>query len=94
MNIYLGNLPNSITEEQLTSMFAAFGEIESIKIIKDRNSVQSKGFGFIEMPSNAEADQVIKLLNGNPVGGNCIIVKPADPGGKRRNKHSDRRRRY
>ena len=74
MNIYLGNLPDSLTEEELRSMFAAFGEIESIKIIKDRTSGRSKGFGFIEMPSNSEADQAIKSLNGNFIAGNCIKV--------------------
>ena len=94
MNIYLGNLPDSITEEQLTSLFASFGEIESIKIIKDRTSGRSKRFGFIEMPSNSEADQAIKSLNGNLMAGSCIKVKPADPGGKKRNKRSVRKRRY
>ncbi|MDY6823868.1 MAG: RNA-binding protein [Thermodesulfobacteriota bacterium] len=94
MNIYLGNLPDGITEERLTALFAEFGEIESIKIIKDRMSGRSKGFGFIEMPSNSEADKAIKALNGNPVNGKIIAVKPADPGGKRRNKRSVRRRQY
>jgi len=94
MNIYLGNLPDSITEEQIRSLFVTFGEIESIKIIKDRFSGRSKGFGFIDMPSNSQADQAIKALNGNLINGNSIKVRPADPGGKRRNKRPLRGRRY
>lgn len=94
MNIYLGNLSESMTEEKLKSLFAAFGEIESLKLIKDRFSGRPKGFGFIEMPSNSEADQAIKALNGNLIDGNCIKVRPADPGGKKRKKRPLRRREY
>ncbi|MEW6079822.1 MAG: RNA-binding protein [Thermodesulfobacteriota bacterium] len=94
MNIYLGNLSDSVTEEKLTSLFAAFGTIESVKLIKDRMSGRSKGFGFIEMPSNSEADQAIKALNGNLVDGSYMKVRPADPGGKKRKKRPFRRRDY
>lgn len=94
MNIYLGDLPDGITEERLEALFAVFGKIESLKIIRDRVSGRSKGFGFIEMPSNSEADKAIKALNGNPIDGKCIKVKPADSGGKRRNKRTFRRRNY
>ena len=94
MNIYIGNLSYNTTEDTLKSLFAEFGEIESIKVIKDRFSGRSKGFGFIEMPSNSEADQAIKALNGNRIDGNHIKVKPADSGGKKRNKRSFRRRSY
>ena len=94
MNIYVGNLDYSTTEESLKSLFVEFGEIESVKLIKDRFSGKSKGYGFIEMPSNSEADQAIKALNGNRIGGNNIKVRPADSGGKRRKKRRFRRRSY
>lgn len=94
MNIYIGNLSDKTTKERLQSLFADFGEIESIKVIKDRFTGRPKGYGFIEMPSNSEADQAIKALNGNRIDGSNIKVRPADPGGKRRKKRSFRRRRY
>ena len=95
MNIYIGNLSQTITEDKLKSLFAEFGDIESVKVIKDRFSGRPKGYGFIEMPSNSEADQAIKALNGNRLEGNHIKVKPADSGGKKRKKkRSFRRRSY
>jgi RNA recognition motif-containing protein len=94
MNIYIGNLSSSTTEDALKSMFTEFGDVESVKVIKDRFSGRPRGFGFIEMPSNSEADQAIKALNGNRIDGNHITVKPADPGGKKRKKRSFRRRSY
>jgi RNA recognition motif-containing protein len=94
MNIYIGNLPDSITEDTLKFLFAEFGDIESVKVIMDRFSGRPKGFGFIEMPSNSEADQAIKALNGKHIDGNHIKVKPADSGGKRRKKRPLRRRYY
>ena len=86
MNIYIGNLSYNTTEDTLKALFVDFGKVESIKVIKDRFTGRPKGFGFIEMPSNAEADQAIKALNGNRIDGNNIKVKPADSGGKRRKK--------
>jgi RNA recognition motif-containing protein len=94
MNIYIGNLSFTTTEEKIEALFAEYGVIESVKIIKNRNSGLPKGYGFVEMPSNSEADQAIKALNGKPIEGNFIKVKPADSGGKRRKKRSFRRRRY
>ena len=94
MNIYIGNLSDNTTEDTLRSLFAEFGDVESVKVIKDRSSGRSKGFGFIEMPSNSEADQAIKALNGNRIDGNHIKVKPADSGGKRRKKRPFRRNDY
>jgi len=91
MNIYLGNLSFSTTEERLKSMFTEFGSVDSIKLVKDRFSGRPKGFGFVEMPSNSEADQAIKALNGNRIDGNNIIVRPADSGGKKRKKKRSRR---
>ena len=93
MNIYLGNLSYSTTEESLKNLFTEFGTVESLKLIKDRFSGRPKGFGFVEMPSNSEADQAIKALNGNRIDGNNIIVRPADSGGKKRKKKRSRGRR-
>ncbi|MDA8140626.1 MAG: RNA-binding protein [Desulfobacteraceae bacterium] len=94
MNIYIGNLSSTTTEENLKSLFTEFGEVESIKIIKDRLTGRPRGFGFVEMPSNSEADQAIKALNGNRIDGNNIKVRPADPGGKRSKKKPFRGRNY
>ncbi len=94
MNIYIGNLSYGTTEETLKTLFAEFGEIASVKVIKDRFSGRPRGFGFVEMPSNSEADQAIKALNGNRIDGNNIKVRPADSGGKKRKKRPFRRRGY
>ncbi len=94
MNIYIGNLSHGTTEDTLKALFAEFGEIASVKVIKDRFSGRPRGFGFIEMPSNSEADQAIKALNGNRIDGNNIKVRPADSGGKKRKKRPFRRRGY
>jgi len=94
MNIYIGNLSFNTTEETLQAMFAEYGVVENVKVIKDRFSGRSKGFGFLEMPSNSEADQAIKALNGNRVDGKNIKIKPADSGRKKKNKRSFRRRAY
>ena len=92
MNIYIGNLSKSTGEDVLKALFDPFGEVESVKVIKDRFSGRPKGFGFIEMPSNSEADKAIKALNGNRIDGNHIKVKPADSGRKKRRKRPYRTR--
>lgn len=91
MNIYVGQLPYSVTEEELREMFAQFGEVVSLNIIMDRHTGQSKGFGFVEMPNNSEADQAIKGLNKSMVKGREIKVNQAE---ERRKKKSFRNRRY
>ena len=83
MNIYDGNLKFSVNEIDLKAVFSEFGEIESIKIIRDKFSGQSKGFGFVEMPSNSEADKAIKALNGSQIKGQAIKVNQANPKGNR-----------
>lgn len=93
MNIYVGNLTEHMTEETLRQIFEPFGEIESVKIIKDRFNKRSKGFGFVEMPSNSEADKAIKALNGNVIDKKPIKVNHADSGGKKKKK-SFRKRRF
>jgi len=94
MNIYVGNLALSVTQDSLRDLFIEFGEVESAKVIADRFSGASKGFGFVEMPSNSEADQAIKALNGKFFERQNIKVRPADPGGKKnkKNKKFQRRR--
>jgi RNA recognition motif-containing protein len=95
MNIYVGNLSENVTVDGLRSMFVEFGEVETVKVILDRFTKTSKGYGFVEMPSNSEADQAIKALNGKRLEGQNIKVKPADPGGKRsKSKRNTRKRRY
>lgn len=93
MNIYIGNLTRNTTEDSLKRLFAEFGDVETVKVIKDRFSGTPKGYGFIEMPSNSEADQAIKALNGNRIDGQAIKVKPADSGRKRKKKRTFRGRR-
>ncbi|MGM0654186.1 MAG: RNA recognition motif domain-containing protein [Thermodesulfobacteriota bacterium] len=92
MKIYVGNLTELMTEETLKQEFEAFGEVESAKIIKNRFNERSKGFGFVEMPSNSEADKAIKALNGSIVNKKLIKVNHADSGGKKKKKPFKRRR--
>ncbi|HNR52165.1 MAG: RNA recognition motif [Deltaproteobacteria bacterium ADurb.BinA179] len=79
MNIYVGNLAYSVTENDLRSAFEPFGQIASINIIKDKFSGQSKGFGFVEMPSADEARSAINDLNGKEFKGRALSVNEARP---------------
>lgn len=79
MNIYVGNLSYEVTEEDLRLAFEAFGQVESAAVIKDKYSGQSKGFGFVEMPSNDEAQAAIDDLNGKEMKGRAISVNEARP---------------
>lgn len=79
MNIYVGNLSYKINEDDLRSAFEAFGQVESAAIIKDKYSGQSKGFGFVEMPSAEEAQSAISSLNGKELKGRPIKVNEARP---------------
>ena len=90
MNMYVGNLAFSVSEEDLKEAFSPFGEIESIKVIKDKYSGQSSGFGFVEMPSNADADKAIKALNGSEMKGRAIKVNQAKPRGEKTSRRSRR----
>mgnify|MGYP003571968242 CR=1 FL=1 len=83
MNIYVGNLPYTITEDELKDVFTEFGEVSSVNIITDKFSGQSKGFGFVEMASNSEADEAIKALNESNLKGRNIRVNQAKPRGER-----------
>ncbi|MEE9141645.1 MAG: RNA-binding protein [Gammaproteobacteria bacterium] len=79
MNIYVGNLAYGVTEDELREAFAAFGEVSSVNVIKDKFSGQSKGFGFVEMPNDSEADTAIKELNEKPISGRPARVNQARP---------------
>ena len=79
MRIYVGNLPYSMTEDLLRQTFEDFGQVESATIITDRDSGQSKGFGFVEMPVESEAQAAITELNGRQVGGRALTVNEARP---------------
>ena len=77
MNIYVGNLPYQLTEDELKETFEEFGEVESAKIIMDKYSGRSKGFGFVEMPNDEEAKQAIESMNDSDVKGRNIRVNQA-----------------
>jgi RNA recognition motif-containing protein len=79
MNIYVGNLSYTITEEDLRQAFGSFGQVASASIIKDQSSGQSKGFGFIEMPVMEEAQAAISGMNGKEMKGRKLNVNEARP---------------
>jgi RNA recognition motif-containing protein len=79
MNIYVGNLSYEVKEEDLKEAFSAFGQVESVRIIKDNYSDRSKGFGFVEMPSRGEAQSAIEGLQGKEIKGRAINVNEARP---------------
>ena len=79
MNIYVGNLAYRMTEDELRQAFGEFGEVSSAKIIMDRDTGQSKGFGFVEMPNQSEAEAAISALNEANIGGRNVRVNEARP---------------
>jgi len=79
MNIYCGNLPHELTEEELRAAFEEFGEVTSAKIITDRYSGVSRGFGFVEMPNKSEAQAALTGLNGKELKGRMLTVNEARP---------------
>lgn len=81
--IYVGNLPFSTSSETLTEIFAPFGQVDSSKIVMDRETGRSKGFGFVEMASSDEADSAIEKLHGSDYGGRALTVNEARPMEKR-----------
>ncbi len=90
MNIYVGNLSYEITDDEVRDIFSPHGEISSVSIIKDKYSGQSKGFGFVEMPNQAEAEEAIKALNESDLKGRNIKVNQAKP----KEERPQRRTRY
>ena len=79
MNIYAGNLNYNLSEEDLEKVFGEYGEVTSVKIIRDKYTDQSKGFGFIEMADDAAAQKAIDELNGSEVKGRELRVNQARP---------------
>ena len=79
MNIYVGNLSPDTSEDDLRTAFAAFGQVATASVIKDRFSGESRGFGFVEMPTKSEAIAAMKALNGKEIKGRTIVVNEARP---------------
>jgi RNA recognition motif-containing protein len=77
--LYVGNLAYSVRDEDLQDAFAAHGSVSSAKVMMDRDTGRSKGFGFVEMGTDAEAQSAINALNGQPLGGRAIVVNVARP---------------
>jgi RNA recognition motif-containing protein len=89
-SIYVGNLPFAFGNEQLGELFAEFGEVKSAKVVIDRNSNRSKGFGFVEMDEE-EADKAIQALNGKNVGNRPLRVNESQPREQRPMRQGGRR---
>jgi RNA recognition motif-containing protein len=87
MNIYIGNLSYNVTQDDLKAMFAEFGDVSNAALIADHDTGKSKGFGFIEMPTQSQAEEAIKFLNGKALRGRNIKVNQARP----RTEHPQRR---
>jgi RNA recognition motif-containing protein len=79
MNIYVGNLPYNVSEGDLNSLFAQYGEVTSANVITDRMTGQSKGFGFVEMAQSSQAQDAIAQLNGKEFQGRSLTVNEARP---------------
>ncbi len=85
--LYVGNLPHSATEQTLQDTFSQCGTVDSVNVITDRDTGQSRGFGFVEMSSDSEAQKAIQELNGFSLDGHEIIVNEAKPKTPRENHH-------
>ena len=79
MNIYVGNLPYAVDRDGLKELFAPFGEVLSTRIVIDRDTNRSKGFGFVEMPNEEQARQAVEAMNGQEVDGRKVVVNEARP---------------
>lgn len=79
MNIFVGNLSKEVTDQDLMQSFSAYGQVKSVKVIRDMFSGESKGFGFVEMPGNAEALKAMMELNTKEIKGKKIAVNEARP---------------
>lgn len=102
-NIFVGNLSYDTTEHKLRSLFEEFGSVDRVSVVTDRDTGRAKGFGFVEMTMNSEADQAIGALNGREMDGRALNVNEARPreerggfgsggGGQRRNNFGGQRR--
>ena len=77
-SIYVGNLPFSATEDEVRALFSPFGEVQSVKIVSDRETGRPRGFGFVEM-DDGDADNAIKALEGHQMGGRALKINEARP---------------
>jgi RNA recognition motif-containing protein len=78
-NIFVGNLSFGSTEQDIRSLFESYGSVDRVSIVTDRESGQPRGFGFVEMPNDAEGDKAIAGLNGHEVGGRALNINEARP---------------
>jgi RNA recognition motif-containing protein len=91
MNIYVGNLSRETDDQGLRQAFQTHGEVQSAKVITDRYSGESRGFGFVEMPKREEAEAAIAALNGSDLDGSTLNVNEARPRTDNRSRGGDRR---
>jgi RNA recognition motif-containing protein len=84
VNIYVSNLAYNATDDDLRQLFESYGEVDTIRIITDRDTGQSRGFGFVEMPDSAAAQAAIQGLQGKALGGRTLTVNEARPREPRR----------
>ena len=92
-NIYVGNISFQTTEQDIDAAFSAYGQVDKVQIVKDRDTGQSRGFAFVEMANNAEADKAMEALNGADLGGRTLTVNEARPREPRQRRRRIRRRR-
>jgi cold-inducible RNA-binding protein len=78
-NIYVGNLDFNVTEDELRQAFAAYGQVDNVTILKDRDTGQPRGFGFVEMANDEEAEKAINAVNGTQLGSRALSVNEARP---------------
>lgn len=98
MNIYVANINFKATEEDLKELFAKYGTVDSAKLVTDRETGRSRGFGFVDMPNDTEAIEAIKELSGSDFNGRALVVNEARPqenkGSDKRNSGNDRKKNY
>ena len=90
-NIYVGNCSFDVTEGQLRDLFAAYGEVDNVNVITDRDTGRPRGFAFVEMPDNSAAQAAIKEVNGTDLGGRTLNVNEARPKGDSGGRRASRR---
>ena len=90
MNIFVGNLAFTTTEQDLRELFEPYGTVETVRIMTDRETGRSRGFGFVEMPDSRAAHSAIDVLNGTQVAGRTLTVNEARPQEPRREPHQPR----
>ena len=82
MDIYVGNLPYSVTRDEVADLFAEHGHVRGVHLVTDRETGRSKGFAFVTMPDDSDARNAMEALNGASLGGRALRVNPAQGGGR------------